>query len=172
MKYFYFILSVLFLLGFLMLLNVLPLYFNRGILREYANINELKESLQIQKIFLPAYLPEDIKWPPSKIFGQSVPHFEIILEFKSNKSNDAILYLNISEKHDFKYSDKFKIHNNSKTFHSLIKNRHAIIKVGFCNENINCSEIIIKGNRYLITLKGKMQLPILLRIAESIQPEE
>jgi hypothetical protein len=172
MKYFYFILSVLFLLGFLILLNILPLYFNRGLLREYANINELKDSLKIQKILLPAYLPEDIKWPPSRIFGQTTPHFEIILEFESNKSYDTILYLNLSEKHDFKYSDKFNIHNNSKTFHTIIKNRPATIKAGFCNENIHCSEIIIRDSRYQIILKGKMQLPILLRIAESIQLKE
>ena len=171
MKYLYFILSLLFLLGFLLLFNHLPLYLDKGLLREYSNIKELQDSLKIQKLPIPAYLPEIISWPPSKILGQSTPYLAVTLEFKSNINNDLILLLYISEKNNNRYSSNSMIINTKNTFSTTIKNRPALIKTGFCEKNVNCSEIIISDQQYNILLKGKIQLPILLRIAESINLE-
>jgi hypothetical protein len=150
------------------LLNILPLYFDKSLLRGYTNINELKNSLKIKDLLLPTYLPENIKWPPSKILGQSTPYLAIILEFTSATNNDTILFISISENKNFKYPNNIILHNNSKTFTININNRPALIKAGFCQDNINCSEIIINDVKYQIVLKGKIQLPVLLKIAKSI----
>ena len=109
MKYLYFILSLLFLLGSLLLFSHLPLYLEKGLLREYPSVRELQDTLKIQKLPLPAYLPEIINWPPSKILGQSTPHFAVTLEFKSNVNNDIILLLYISEKDNNKYKILYNI---------------------------------------------------------------
>jgi hypothetical protein len=172
MKYFYFLLSIVSLLCFLLLLNVLPLYFDKALLREYANINELQISLKIQKLPIPTYLTENIKWPPSKILGQSTPYLAIILGFASAIDNETILYFSMSENKNFKYPNNIILQNNSKTFSININNRPALIKAGLCEDNINCSEIIINDVKYQIVLKGKMQLPTLLRIAQSINFED
>ena len=168
MKYFYLFLSIGSLLCFLILLNVLPLYINKNLLREYKNINELKNSLKIQNLPLPSYLPDSINWPPSKILGQSTPYLAIVLVLNSNIKNEPILYVGISESKIFKYPDIICSCNNSKSFTTNINGHPAKLKAGFCDEIINCSEIIIDNGKYQIVLKSKMQLPILLRISESI----
>ena len=168
MRYLYFIISLILLIGFLLLLDHLPLYLDKGLLREYTSIRELQDSLKIQKLPIPSYLPEIINWPPSKILGQSTPHLAVTLEFKSHIDNNIILLLHISEKSNNQHSNNSIKINTSNTFSTTIKNHPAHVKTGFCEENVHCSEIVINDQHYNILLKGKMQITMLLRIAESI----
>jgi hypothetical protein len=168
MKYFYFLLSLFFLLIFLLLLNKLPLYLNSGLLREYKDINELKSTLFIKALPIPNYLPKFIKWPPSHILGQTTPHIGIVLEFNSNADNKPILSIIISKSAHFKYPTLISIVNKAKSFTIEIKDYPSSISTGFCSDNSSCSEIIVKTNTYYITLRAKLKLTTLLRITESI----
>src|SRR5574340_261823 len=65
----------------LKLFNWLPSVVQDEGLKKYSSVEEVRTALNIPRVYIPAYFPEYIKWPPAEIFAQKRPFPLVIVHF-------------------------------------------------------------------------------------------
>lgn len=94
--FFTFVLAVAAFIGLLKLLHWFPSTLQANTLREFASMEQARSALKITDVYIPAYFPQTISWPPSRILGQDRPFPALLLEFTGTEKSEVILILSQS----------------------------------------------------------------------------
>ncbi len=168
MNFFTFALAIGILVVTLKVMNWVPQTVHRDALRRYASIEEVRASLNIREIYVPAYFPQDIVWPPSEILAQGKPFPAVVLEFQDRTSGKLVLVLTQSQGTPAPAGRAIEVQSVKETVPFLMKGRNAVLIVGECTKNETCSRITWKEGAYDIAVLMKSAPFELTKIAESM----
>jgi len=167
-----FVIAVAALIGSLKVLNWTPSALQEGLPSTYDSIDAVKSKLHIRDIYVPSYYPQGLQWPPARITAQSKPYEMILMEF--NRMDDNNVSLVISQTalpHPAPRAMIEMIRTNEKANFPL-KGRNALLEVGLCKNNEQCSRISWNESSYhidVIMLSAPLEI---VKIAESMVYEQ
>jgi hypothetical protein len=165
-----FTLTVAGLILFLKVMNLLPLTAQKGALREYDSIEQVRSALSLQPIFVPSYFPQEISWPPAKILAQESPFPALIMSFSNAEKNKIVLVLTQASGNMLQPGDQFEIVNVREQVPFLMHGKNATLTVGECRDREPCSRITWSEDKFQMTVQMRSAPFELVRIAESIHP--
>jgi hypothetical protein len=173
MKQFYrscsFLATIFVILLVLKLLNWMPSVLQHEGVRKYRSVEEAKAALKIPHIYLPAYFPEYISWPPAEIFAQRRPFPMIMMHFTRQDSRSFVLSLfQVDSKSRYEPVYKSNILHVRKKSTVDIKGRTGSLEIAVCSGRERCNRISWVDRGYRITLIGDDTPEQLLRMAESM----
>ncbi len=162
-------LALVVLVGVLKVMNWLPSAIEEGFIKEYGNIEDVREQLKIKDIYTPSYFPQPVKWPPSAIWAQTRPFTAIVMEFRDAENGDIELTISqVSSGARFIQDDKIKIEQVREKLDYSLKGRKALLEVGACRNQERCSLISWIEGKYRITVAMKSPPFELIKISESM----
>ncbi len=154
--------------AFLWLFNWLPLYIEKGIVRRYSSIEEVKTKLKLKEVFVPSFFPQQYVWPPYEIIAQTKPFTSVIMKFRRvNGKPDALVICQFSATASVPDGFPRMIQINERTAFKM-KGRQAILEVGACGHNETCSRMTWLEGRYRIAVAIDAPPFDLVRISESM----
>ncbi len=151
----------------LKLLNWIPSSFQKEDIRKYKTVEDVKANLKGARVYVPAYFPEKIKWPPAEIFAQKKPFLLIMMHFAHIDSMDIALSVyqadskaNFEPRRDILYVKKES---------SLsIKGREGRLVMAVCRGNERCNSLSLEEGRFRLTLVADDTPEQLIKMAESM----
>lgn len=164
-------LAVVILVGALKFFNWLPGALQKGALRRYASIEEVRSVLKDRKIHVPAYFPQSFKWPPSTILAQNKPFSAVVMEFDRLTSGEVGLIILQADSKDFLGQSKIRVSDIQRRSSCTLKGRDAVVESGLCGRDEVCSKITFNeaGSWIGILMQAPEYEAIIL--AESMIPE-
>lgn len=151
-------------------LNWVPVALEKGLMRKYDSINDVRTQLKMTNIYLPAYFPGEFVWPPSAILAQNEPYPAIALEFGMRDNELIGLVITQSSSPLFQYGEKADISSESRELEYSLKGKKALLAYGKCRGDIQCSKIKWKEKDQWLTIFAMTPSEELIRIAESMFP--
>ena len=167
-------LMVAVLVAVLSFLNWLPSVISPGSLRKYRSVEEVKKGLHITRIFMPAFLPEDLGlvWPPGEIYGQTEPYALVIMHFqRKDGSGVGLVVQQIDARADRPPEPRMKFSQVKEESKVIIKGRQAKLVAGICSEDRECQEISWTEGGYLLRVRAETSLREVVRVAQSMVPD-
>lgn len=152
----------------LIVMNWVPMAFQKDTFRRYRSIDEVRTALNIRNIYVPSYFPQHIIWPPSEILAQSKPFPAIVMKFKDAGSGEIVLVLSQSLGGAFPAGSAIDVANIKETVPFMMQGRSAVLVVGECGKNEPCSRITWKEGSYTVTALLKAAPFELTKITESM----
>ncbi|TAL25017.1 MAG: hypothetical protein EPN94_06115 [Nitrospirae bacterium] len=170
---FSFALLITLLVVVLELINWAPSVIETESLRKYKTIELVKRKLHIERVYIPAYLPEDLnlKWPPSEIYAQKKPFVMVITHFQQRDSREPGLIVHqVDAKADYRPESKikFRVKRESKI---LIKDREGMLVTAICEDETPCNQVSWREGNFMLTVIGKNSQRDIIRIARSMIPD-
>ncbi len=166
--FFYFAATVTILLVILKVTNWLPTVFQEGMMKKYSSVDEVRSKLNVRDIYLPSYIPQNVKWPPSRILAQSRPYFAVLMEFSIGETSDTGLVISQVGGGGPIPEEKLVLTQIKERATSPLKGRTALLEVGTCKDDLPCSRISWDEGKYRMTLTMKAPPFDLLKIADSM----
>jgi len=168
-RYLLFAAAVAAIILLLRLFNWIPWVMQQDTLRPYSHIDLVRNKLHIQEIYVPAYFPKHLRWPPSEILAQKTPFTAIIMEFRDEETGDTILMTSQTAKGRRPVWDKkIEIQRVQEQVTYSLKGRKAVLTVGQCGNGEPCSGISWDEGKYRIDVLMKSGPFDLIGIAESM----
>ncbi len=152
----------------LKIINWLPIMVEKGIMRKYSSVEEVRLKLDIRDIYVPSYFPQRFTWPPSEILAQSKPFIAIVMEFRDIEKGDIALIISQAASPDFVPQKKIKILQIREKVNYNLKGRDAILEVGECKNDEPCSQILWDEGKYRMYIVMKSTPFDLIKIADSM----
>ncbi|UCG77927.1 MAG: hypothetical protein JSV21_10200 [Nitrospirota bacterium] len=150
-------------------INYLPELIQRDTLREYEDVEGIRRELGI-KVYVPAYLPAGIKWPPSTIMAQKRPFKAIFMLYRDSVSGGNMLSVHQSETRDFIRYRAFGFKEVTQRAEHDLVGRKALLEVGKCSDGDQCSRISWEEDGAFIKIEMRSGPFDAIRLAESIRP--
>ena len=166
--FFFFLLITTVVVFLIKTVNWLPLAFQHDTLRRYNSIDEVKTALRIKNVYVPAYFPQTISWPPSGIVAQSKPSLAIMMTFLRSGSNEESLVITQSASNVFAREPGLRLIKIAETAPYKLHNRDALLEVGSCRNEEMCSRITWQEGEYRLAVIMKAPPFELIRIAGSM----
>ena len=166
--FFYFAATVTILLVVLKVTNWLPTVFQEGMMKKYSSIEEVKSKLEVRDIYVPSYIPQNVKWPPTRILAQSRPYFAVLMEFTIGETTDTGLVISQVAGSAPVPEEKLTLTQIKERAASSLKGRTALLEVGTCKNDLPCSRISWDEGKYRLTLTMKAPPFDLIKIADSM----
>ncbi|MEW5744333.1 MAG: hypothetical protein AB1805_02655 [Nitrospirota bacterium] len=167
----YFAITLAALLAVLKLLNWLPSAVQKGMLRHYTTIEEVKSALKIKTVYVPAYFPQNLSWPPSALIAQRSPFIAVIMHFRSRDSRDIGMVIQQISAGAEGYPDTAIVMGTVLHRSPLaIKDREGTLVTGLCDGRIPCYRVSWTEGEYHLSVTLKGQERELIRIARSMIP--
>lgn len=153
----------------LKLMNWLPSVLQDEGVKKYKSVDDAKAALKIPHIYLPAYFPEYIAWPPAEIFAQRRPFPMVVVHFSRRDSRGfALSFFQVDSKAVYEPEYKSHILYVKKTSPVSIKGRTGSLEIAVCSGRERCNRISWVEKGYRITLIADDSPDQLLRMAESM----
>ncbi len=152
----------------LKVMNGVPLIARNDTLRRYTSIEEVRTSLSIREIYIPAYFPQDIAWPPSEILAQERPFPAVVMEFRDRHKGEIVLVLSQSRGGPSPAGPEVELTSAAETVPFMMKGRKAVLVVGECSGNTPCSRITWQEGSDTVIAFMKAAPFELTRISESM----
>ncbi len=166
--FFYLIITVAAVIIVLKTLNWLPTLLQQDTIRRYGSIEEVRAKTKIRDVFVPAYFPQSIMWPPSEILAQSRPYPAVLMVFNAANKREVVLVISQAASDAFSKNALIQFDRITRTVPYDLKGRKALLEVGDCKNDEPCSRISWIEDEFTITLTMKSRPFELLRIAESM----
>lgn len=163
----YFALGVAALLGFLMASNRVPFLLDKGTMRSYASVEEVRRELNISDIPMPSYIPESLRWPPVAILAQTTPYEAVVIAFKGAGGAISLVISRAASK-DFDPGRQIRLQEVRETVVHDLRGRSSTIETGVCSDGLVCSRIWWDEEGYRTDILMRASPFELLRISESI----
>lgn len=155
-------------LVFLKFLNWLPSVIQKEDLRKYRTVDEAKSELRLSEVYIPAYFPDYITWPPLEIFAQRRPFTMVMMHFMHRDSRHLALSLyQVDAEARFDPPYKLDVLFIRREMPVTIKGREGMLVVAVCTGREQCNRVSWTEGAYRITLIGDEAPEELLKIAES-----
>ena len=166
---FSFLVTIVAVLLVLKLLNWLPSALQKEDIRKYSSVDDVRAALKIPRIYIPAYFPEYIKWPPSEIFAQRKPFPLVMMHFTHRDSKSfALSFFQADSKANFEPKYKSEVLYVRKESPVNIRGRTGKLVIAVCSGRERCNRISWEEENYRITLIADDSPEQLIRMAESI----
>jgi hypothetical protein len=156
------------------IINWMPSIIEKEGLRKYRSMEFVRKKLHIEKIYMPAYLPEHInlRWPPAEIYAQKKPFAMIISHFHYRDSKDIGLIVHqVDANANYRPEPKIKFSEIKKESKVMIKDRPAVLITAICEGDKPCNQVSWREGDFLLTVLGKDSPRDLIRIAMSMIPD-
>jgi hypothetical protein len=166
---FSFIVTVAVVLLMLKLLNWLPSVLENEGLKKYSSVDDARAALKISRVYIPAYFPEYIQWPPAEIFAQRRPFPMIMMHFTHRDSRSFALSLfQVDARATFELPYKSDILYVRKESQVKIKNKTGTLVIAVCTGRERCNRLSWEEGLYRMTLIADDTPEQLMKMAESI----
>lgn len=152
----------------LKVLNWLPSFFQEGLLRQYKGVEEVKAALHMKEVYVPAYFPSRLLWPPSRILAQTKPFDAVIMEFTDRDRGDIALMVVQSASERFRPDRTIEMIRTRERVAYRLKGREALLDIGACRNEEPCCTLSWKEGAYRMTLVMKSVPVDLIQVAESM----
>lgn len=162
------IISIVMIVVTIKIINYLPLLIQKDSMRRYNTIEEVEKRLGVKDLFIPAFFPEELRWPPSEILAQGRPFLAIIMEFKNSKDGSTDLVICQSTSKRFSYEGNIKIKKTRDSINYTFKGRNISILTGPCENAETCTKAIWDEGKYRVIVSARFEPPLLSRIIESM----
>lgn len=138
-------------------------------IHQFSSLEEAQHALRLRDLYLPAYFPDYLEWPPYEVLGQTDPYRLILIHFRNRQSREVVLAIRQAAATGIQPPptrlDPIRISSEETV---QLDQRTALLRQGSCVDSSSCSEIswTEKGQYLSVTLKnGREEL---LRIASSM----
>ena len=166
---FSFLVTIAAVLLVLKLLNWLPSALENEGLRKYGSVDDVRTALKIPRVYIPAYFPEYIQWPPAEVFAQRKPFPMIMMHFTHRDSKSFALSLfQVDSRARFEPPYKSDILYVRKESPVNIKGRPGTLVIAVCTGRDRCNRVSWEEGMYRITLIADDTPEQLIKMAESI----
>jgi hypothetical protein len=152
----------------LKLLDWLPGMFQSGAVRRYPSIAEAQADLGIRKIYVPAYFPKTLTWPPSRILAQRQPFEAVVLEFRRVDSKEVALVITQTSSRRLQREPAIHLERIQQTSSVNLKGRESVVESGFCDNGEPCSQITFAEGDLWLTVQMRSSPAELLELAGSM----
>jgi hypothetical protein len=163
-----FVVTLAVMVGLLKVLNWAPGALEPGLMTRYPSIEAAVSRLGIRKIYVPAYFPESLAWPPAEILAQSKPYQAVVMEFVRARDRQAVLVMSQAANPHFEPDVAIRFHTISETVPLDLGGRKARLEAGMCEDRSACSRIQWDEGKIRIVLTMKAPSVELIRIAQSM----
>ena len=154
--------------GLLKVLNWAPGALEPGLLARYPSIDVAVSRLGIRQVYVPAYFPESLSWPPAEILAQSKPYQAVVMEFVRAGDGQTALVISQAANRLFQPDVAIPFRTVSETVPLDLKGRKARLEASVCSDRSACSRIQWDEGEIHIVLTMKAPAVELIRIAESM----
>jgi hypothetical protein len=166
---FSFLVTVAVVILLLKLLNWLPSVLQDEGIKKYSSVEEVRTALKIPRVYIPAYFPEYIKWPPAEIFAQRRPFPLVMMHFTHRDSRSFALSLfQVDSRAGFEPAYKSDVLYVRKESQVSINGRAGNLVIAVCSGRERCNRITWEEGIYSITLVADDTPEQLIKMAESI----
>jgi hypothetical protein len=163
-----FVITLAVVVGVLKFMNWAPGALEPGLMSRYQRIDDVQSTLGITKIYVPAYFPETIGWPPAAILAQSKPYPAVVMEFVRAGGSETMLVITQAASQRFQPDVAIRFHSVSETVPLDLRGRSARLEAGLCEDRTACSRLEWdEGNVHLMLTMRAPSIE-LIRIAESM----
>jgi hypothetical protein len=163
-----FLVTLAVVVGVLKFMNWAPGALEPGLMSRYQSINDVETTLGIRKIYVPAYFPESIGWPPAVILAQSNPYPAVVMEFARTSDGETMLVIAQTASRSFNPEVAIRFHTISETVPLELRGRRAQLDAGLCEDRTACSRLEWDEGDVHLMLTMKAPSVELIRIAESM----
>jgi hypothetical protein len=163
-----FVITLAVVVGVLKFLNWAPGALEPGLMSRYQSINDVEATLGIKKIYVPAYFPEAISWPPAAILAQGSPYPAVVMEFIRASDGETMLVVVQAASRNFDPEVAISFHSVSETVALDLRGRSARLEAGLCEDRTACSRLQWDEGELHLMLTMKAPSVELIRIAESM----
>jgi hypothetical protein len=154
--------------GLLMVLNWAPGALEPGLMARYPSIDSAASELGIRKVYVPAYFPETLGWPPSAVLAQSRPYQAVVMEFSRARDGQTVLVISQAASTRFEPDAAIRLRTISEKVPLDLRGRKATLEAGVCEDRSACSRVQWDEGTIRIVLTMKAPSVELIRIAESM----
>ena len=154
--------------GLLKVVNWLPMTFQNDTLRRYNSIEEVKTSLNIRSLHVPAYFPQTIAWPPAHIVAQAKPSLTVLMKFNRRDSAQEALVIMQAESDSFPRHAPGEFSAVTERVLYQLHGRPAVLEVGTCENEEPCSRMSWQEGKYRLIVFMRSAPFELIKIAESM----
>jgi hypothetical protein len=155
------------LLVIITVLDWLPGAVDKGGMRPYPGIQELRKEPGLGDVLVPAYFPEGIKWPPRLVLGQMTPFTAVVMEFDGEDA-DRVLVISESASADFEPGHAARFSELRQSVNLDLQGRPALVETGLCADGVACSRLSWQEGGMYVRLFMKAPSVTLIRIAQSM----
>lgn len=159
-------------LGALRLLSWIPEAVRDGTLQRFDTIEEAKAHLKIRRLYLPAFYPQNVRWPPLLIGGQTAPYPAMITEFSAKDRDGVFLVITQTTRPHQPLRERITLASLREQVRYPFKGRIALLEVGTCAGGDACSRFSWTEGAFDISLTMKSSPMELVAMAESMIPRE
>lgn len=164
----YFLLAVLSVLAVLRIMNWLPSVAQKETMRRYDTLEQVRTALNLRDVYVPAYYPQDISWPPAEILAQAKPGPAVVMVCRRARNGEILLVITEAVSTRFPVDTGITIDRLTEKVPYRLKERNAVLEVGLCGNGEACSRIGWKEGDLRITVAMRSSPFELIRIAESM----
>lgn len=167
-----FVIMAAIVLGALRLLSWIPEAVQEGALRRFESAEEAKRHLKIDRIYLPAFYPQSVSWPPLFIGGQTSPYPALITEFSGKDRDGVYLVITQTARPHLPLRERITMVSQRERVRYPFKGRSALLEVGTCAGGDACSRFSWEEGPYALSLTMRSSPMELVTMAESMIPRE
>lgn len=168
-RWFSFFVTVAVVVLLLKLFNWLPSVLQEEGIKKYSSVDDVRTTLKIPKIYMPAYFPEHIKWPPAEIFAQRRPFPLVMMHFTHRDSRSfALSFFQVDSRAGFEPTYKSDVLYVRKEIQVSINGRSGNLVMAVCSGHERCNRITWQEGIYRLTLIADDAPEQLIKMAESI----
>ena len=166
---FSFIVTVAVVILLLKLFNWLPSVLQDEGIKKYSSVEEVRTALRLPRVYIPAYFPEYIKWPPAEIFAQRRPFPLVMMHFTHRDSRSfALSFFQVDSRAAFEPTYKSDVLYVRKESQVSIKGRPGNLVLAVCSGRERCNRITWEEGIYRLTLIADDTPEQLIKMAESL----
>jgi len=155
------------LVAFLAVLDWIPGTVDRGGMRRYSGIEQLRREPGFGSVLVPSYYPEEIKWPPRHVLGQKVPFMAVVMEF-DGEDEDRVLVISESSSAIFLPGRVASFSELRQSVNMDLKGRDSLVETGLCHDGAGCSRLSWNEGDLHVKLFMRAPSVTLIRIADSM----
>lgn len=151
-------------------LDWLPGSVDKGGMRKYSGMNELRTEQSLQPLMVPSFFPERVAWPPSLLMAQASPFVAVVMEF-NDKDGAPVLSIAQSASEGFEAGGPISMSEVRQSLKVKLAGRDALLETGLCQQGAQCSSLRwSREGQQTRHVRMIMKAPsvTLLRIAESM----
>ncbi len=164
-----FLFTVVIIVLSLRFISWLPGVIQKDTVREYGSIKVIRSALDIKEFYEPQYFPENIVWPPSRLFAQRKPFLAVYMGYSDAQSGEIVLSVHQSSSDVFLKYEDIGISEIRQRGDHMMDGKHAELVVGVCAHGETCSSVTWREGEERIKVSMKSTPVELLKIAGSIQ---
>ena len=153
----------------LALLNWFPSAVQKEGIRKYKSIEDVETQLKIKKIFLPAYFPQYLIWPPAEIYAQRKPYNMVLMHFTNYERKEIVLSIRQVDPADpAPLVSRIEPVTIKQRDNVLIKGRKGLLSIALCPGGEPCNSVRWREEGYEVEIIAKDSVKELLKIADSM----